>query len=83
MSGSRRFKGRKAIVTGGASGIGLGVSARLALEGAQVAVWDMSEDALALAGDSIGASVTTIRIDIADPQGFCCSFEASPTPAMK
>jgi 2-dehydro-3-deoxy-L-rhamnonate dehydrogenase (NAD+) len=68
MSGSRRFKGRKAIVTGGASGIGLGVSARLAFEGAQVAVWDMSEDALALAGDSIGASVTTIRVDITDPQ---------------
>ncbi|KFG69360.1 SDR family NAD(P)-dependent oxidoreductase [Microvirga sp. BSC39] len=68
MSGSRRFKGRKAIVTGGASGIGLGVSARLALEGAQVAVWDMSEDALALAGDSIGAGVTTIRVDITDPQ---------------
>jgi 2-dehydro-3-deoxy-L-rhamnonate dehydrogenase (NAD+) len=68
MSGSRRFKGRKAIVTGGASGIGLGVSARLAFEGAQVAVWDMSEDALALARDSIGASVTTIRVDITDPQ---------------
>jgi len=68
MSGSRRFKGRKAIVTGGASGIGLGVSARLALEGAQVAVWDMSEDALALAGDRIGAGVTTIRVDITDPQ---------------
>lgn len=68
MSGSRRFKGRKAIVTGGASGIGLGVSARLAFEGAQVAVWDMSEDALALAWDSIGASVTTIRVDITDPQ---------------
>ncbi|MBJ6128539.1 SDR family NAD(P)-dependent oxidoreductase [Microvirga splendida] len=68
MSGSRRFKGRKAIVTGGASGIGLGVSARLALEGAQVAVWDLSEDALARARDSFGASVTTIRINITDPQ---------------
>jgi 3-oxoacyl-[acyl-carrier protein] reductase len=28
----------------------------------------MSEDALALARDSIGASVTTIRVDITDPQ---------------
>jgi 3-oxoacyl-[acyl-carrier protein] reductase len=28
----------------------------------------MSEDALALAGDSIGAGVTTIRVDITDPQ---------------
>jgi 3-oxoacyl-[acyl-carrier protein] reductase len=68
MSGSRRFEGRKAIVTGGASGIGLGVSARLASEGAQVAVWDMNEDALASARDSIGASVTPTRVDITDPQ---------------
>ena len=39
MSG-RRFEGRRAVVTGGASGIGLGVSTRLIAEGAQVAIWD-------------------------------------------
>lgn len=69
MSGNRRFEGRKAIVTGGASGIGLGVATRLASEGAQVAIWDMSPGALSEAHDRIGSSVTGIRVDITDPEG--------------
>lgn len=68
MSGSRRFEGCRAIITGGASGIGLGVSVRLVSEGAQIAVWDMNEDALASARDSIGVSITAVRVDITDPQ---------------
>jgi NAD(P)-dependent dehydrogenase (short-subunit alcohol dehydrogenase family) len=40
-----RFQGRTAIVTGGASGIGLSVAARLAREGAAVSL--LKEDALA------------------------------------
>jgi 3-oxoacyl-[acyl-carrier protein] reductase len=35
-----RFAGRRAVVTGGASGIGETVAQRLAAEGARVAVWD-------------------------------------------
>jgi 3-oxoacyl-[acyl-carrier protein] reductase len=35
-----RFAGRRAVVTGGASGIGATVALRLAEEGARVAVWD-------------------------------------------
>jgi 3-oxoacyl-[acyl-carrier protein] reductase len=33
-----RFQGRTAIVTGGASGIGLDVATRLAMEGAKVSL---------------------------------------------
>lgn len=68
MSSNRRFEGRSAIVTGGASGIGLGVATRLVSEGAQVAIWDMSPGALASARDTIGSGVTTIRVDISDPE---------------
>lgn len=39
-----RFENRKAIVTGGASGIGAAIAARLASEGAQVTVWDIAGD---------------------------------------
>jgi NAD(P)-dependent dehydrogenase (short-subunit alcohol dehydrogenase family) len=37
-----RFSGRRAIVTGGASGIGEGIARRIAAEGGKVAVWDLS-----------------------------------------
>lgn len=37
-----RFKNKRAVVTGGASGIGAGIAARLAAEGAHVTVWDLA-----------------------------------------
>jgi 3-oxoacyl-[acyl-carrier protein] reductase len=41
-----RFTGRTAIVTGGVSGIGAGIAARLASEGARVSLWDRDAGAL-------------------------------------
>jgi 2-dehydro-3-deoxy-L-rhamnonate dehydrogenase (NAD+) len=41
-----RFGGRAAVVTGGASGIGEAIAARLAGEGARVSIWDRDADAL-------------------------------------
>jgi 3-oxoacyl-[acyl-carrier protein] reductase len=42
-----RFEGQVAVVTGGASGIGLATARRMAAEGARVSVWDVSPTALA------------------------------------
>lgn len=44
---SGRFAGRVAVITGGAAGIGRAAAERMAAEGAQVSVWDVSADALA------------------------------------
>jgi NAD(P)-dependent dehydrogenase (short-subunit alcohol dehydrogenase family) len=52
-----RFAGRTAIVTGGASGIGAGIAARLTAEGARVSLWDRDASALAKAYAQHKASV--------------------------
>ena len=51
-----RFKGRTAIVTGAASGLGKAVAARIVAEGGAVVLWDFNAEALANAKDETGAS---------------------------
>jgi 3-oxoacyl-[acyl-carrier protein] reductase len=60
------FANRCAVVTGGASGIGLAVAARLSASGARVALWDRDERALADARATIGESAITASLDVAD-----------------
>jgi 3-oxoacyl-[acyl-carrier protein] reductase len=59
------FKGRTAVVTGGAAGIGLAVAQRLAASGARVALWDRDEGMLAKAAATLGEAVTC-AVDVAD-----------------
>lgn len=61
----RRFTGRVAVITGGASGAGKAVAARLAAEGARVALWDADERALAAASGETGAALAQ-RVDVTD-----------------
>jgi NAD(P)-dependent dehydrogenase (short-subunit alcohol dehydrogenase family) len=49
MSSSNRLSGVRALVTGGASGLGLAVSERFSAEGSKVAICDIDEAALAAA----------------------------------
>jgi 2-dehydro-3-deoxy-L-rhamnonate dehydrogenase (NAD+) len=67
-----RFSGQFAVVTGGASGIGLAVAQRLAAEGAKVSGWDISEALLKAAG-SVFAN--TVVVDQADEQGVAKATE--------
>ncbi len=75
MANEKRFEGKRAIVTGGASGIGMGVSARLAGEGARVAIWDMNDEALSAAREQIGSGTVAIRVDITDPDAVQAACE--------
>lgn len=60
----RRFSGQRAIVTGGASGLGLGIVQRLVAEGAAVAVWD-ADPAVAEKAGASGARVG-LHVDVTD-----------------
>jgi 3-oxoacyl-[acyl-carrier protein] reductase len=58
-----RFAGQTAVITGGASGIGLAVAQRLASEGARVSAWDISESALSAAGSVLAHKVVMDQSD--------------------
>jgi 2-dehydro-3-deoxy-L-rhamnonate dehydrogenase (NAD+) len=62
----QRFAGRRAVITGGASGIGLGVAARLAAEGASVCLWDANAESLAAARKVVGPDTMTTTLDVTD-----------------
>jgi len=61
-----RFKGRKAVITGGASGAGRCVAERIIAEGGAVALWDVNEEALEAVKSAIGADHIEI-VDVSDP----------------
>jgi NAD(P)-dependent dehydrogenase (short-subunit alcohol dehydrogenase family) len=63
-SGTARLTGRVALVTGGASGIGLATARRFVAEGARVVVGDIDEKALAAGEDELGDAVVTVRCDV-------------------
>ena len=60
----RRFEGKTAVVTGGASGLGLAVAHELVAEGASVIVVDWDEAALDGAGKALGEAVRALRGDV-------------------
>jgi len=71
------FKGRTAVITGGAAGIGLAVARRLAESGARVALWDRDQKMLADAKAAIGGETLTIAFDVADADAVTRATEGT------
>lgn len=71
-----RFSGRNAIITGGASGLGLTVARRIRAEGGQVALWDLNTDALAAAAGQVDAA-HTVALDVADAEQVAAATASS------
>ena len=58
------MKGRHAVITGGASGIGFAIAQRMLASGASVTLWDHDEAALKTATASLGASSHGVSVDV-------------------
>jgi len=71
-----RFNGRRAIVTGGGSGLGLLAAARITAEGGQVSIWDVNADALDKAKSAMGA-VHSATVDVSSYDAVAAAMRAS------
>jgi NAD(P)-dependent dehydrogenase (short-subunit alcohol dehydrogenase family) len=58
-----------AIVTGGASGIGLALARQLVARGLKVVVADIDGDAAAAAAERLGVAAQGAQLDVADARG--------------
>jgi len=77
----RDLSGKTAIVTGAASGIGLGIAKALARVGANIVLADLRPDALVAARnaiEAIGARAATVTVDVSD----AASVEAAGKAAL-
>ena len=67
--------GRRAVVTGGGSGIGRATCRRMAEEGAQVAVLDVNGESAEAVADEIGG--TGFNVDVGDPEAMREAVDAA------
>ena len=72
---SDRLRGRRALVTGAARGIGFAIAQRLAQDGAEVLLNGRDGDALADAATRIGERAQALPFDIADDAATAAAFE--------
>jgi 3-oxoacyl-[acyl-carrier protein] reductase len=65
------MKGRHAVITGGATGLGFAIAQRMLASGARVTVWDRDAVGMAKAAEQLrqgqlGAVVNTVQVDVTD-----------------
>ena len=71
------LKGRNAIVTGGAAGIGYAIAQRLAASGARLSLWDRDAAALERAAAALGRGTHTAHPDVSDEGEVARALEAT------
>jgi NAD(P)-dependent dehydrogenase (short-subunit alcohol dehydrogenase family) len=75
MDYQKRLDGKVALITGGASGMGLASAHRLVAEGARVVIADQHEALARAAADEIGASASAVYVDVTDEAAMASAVE--------
>jgi 3-oxoacyl-[acyl-carrier protein] reductase len=70
------FKGRTAVVTGGARGIGLACAAKIAGGGGRVALWDRDMDRAKQSAASLGDAIA-VPVDVVDDESIAAALAAT------
>ena len=70
------IKGKTAVVTGGASGLGAATVERYAADGANVAIFDMNEAAGKALADKLGANVAFYAVDVTNEASVQAGLDA-------
>ncbi len=73
---ANRFAGRTAVITGGASGLGKAVAARIVAEGGRVCLWDLDAEGLKAAAAEVGAA-HAVALDVSDQAAVAAAAQAS------
>ncbi|MET0371630.1 MAG: SDR family oxidoreductase [Sphingobium sp.] len=68
-----KIEGSVAFITGGASGIGLGIAQALVAQGARVMIADINQAALDTAVEQLGANAAAFRLDVRDRDGWAAA----------
>ncbi len=74
--GSKVLRGKTAIITGGASGIGLAIATAFVRQGAGVCIVDQNEAAARAAAEGIGGSASAFGCDVSDAESVRHTFGA-------
>ncbi|NTS31151.1 SDR family oxidoreductase [Phyllobacterium sp. BT25] len=73
----RRYEGRHAVITGGASGIGLTTAARIVSEGGTVSLWDVDAGKIEEARAALGDGAHGIRVDVSAPDEVAAAAKST------
>ncbi len=70
------LKGRVAVITGGAQGIGFAVAKRMAASGAHIALWDRDENLAKAAAMELGPDARAYGVDVTDGPALIAAAKA-------
>ena len=76
------LKGRHAVVTGGASGIGLAIAERFAASGATVTIWDVDLAAARKAATTLAGHAVAVDVTDADAVAHAVAQTLAAAPAI-